>query len=58
MPIYEWINEQNEVVDHNHYSEPPDLPGTWRRIFSLSIGKVPGAGESPAGYGSNKPKGE
>jgi len=48
--VYEWQNEDGTVVEHYHWSNPPHLPGIWRRVFSLSFGQVKGAGGSKGGY--------
>jgi hypothetical protein len=43
--IYEWKNARTgEVVEHDHWSEPPRKPGTWKRVYSVGIGRVEGAG--------------
>lgn len=48
MRIYEWQNlDSGEVVEHNHPSSPPS-EGNWKRIYSVSVGKVKGAGGSPS----------
>jgi len=52
---YEWMNDEHEIVEHDHWSEPPALPGNWRRVFSLSFGRVDGAGGSPGGYITTRP---
>lgn len=46
--VYEWRNEEGQVVEHDHWSEPPALPGTWKRVYSVGIGAVSGAGSSKA----------
>lgn len=49
IKVYEWRNtETGEVVEHNHWSEPPALAGVWQRIYSVGIGSVSGGGGSPA----------
>lgn len=46
---YEWKNTKtNEVVEHNHWSTPPALPGKWVRVFAFGTGRVEGAGGSPS----------
>lgn len=48
MRLYEWKNTKTgEVVDHDHWSEPPNLPGEWKRVFSVGLGRIEG-GASPA----------
>lgn len=45
---YEWKNkETGEIITHNHYRNPPDLPGQWERVFAFGLGSVQGAGGSP-----------
>lgn len=39
-----WKNEKGEVVEHDHYSDPPKLPGTWKRVYSFGLGRVEGGG--------------
>ena len=57
MPIYEWKNEKTgKVVETDKHDEPPDLPGKWKRVYSLSIGAVSGAGESGGGYVTTRDK--
>jgi hypothetical protein len=52
--IYEWKNDETgETVEHDHHAEPPPLPGEWRRVFSVGVGRVEGAGGS-AGMPSTK----
>lgn len=49
MRRYEWKNvETEEIVDHDHWSKPPELPGEWKRVFSFGLGRVEGGGASPA----------
>lgn len=56
--IYEWKNAKTgEVVEHDHWSMPPRKPGTWRRIYSVGIGRVEGAGGN-SGMPSTKLKGK
>ncbi len=54
MPWYEWINTNTgkrrmlyrPIDDRN---EPPDSEDGWLRVFgNVAIGKVEGAGDSPA----------
>jgi hypothetical protein len=48
-PVYEWKNiRTGEIIEHSHWSIPPDESGDWRRIFSFGVGRVEGAGSSPA----------
>ena len=43
MKKYDWKNvETGEVVEHDHYADPPKLPGEWKRVYSLGIGRVEG----------------
>lgn len=45
---YDWKNvETGEVVEHTHWSTPPDLPGKWVRSYTLFGVKVQG-GASPS----------
>lgn len=44
---YEWRNiETGQVIDHDHYSEPPDDSGKWVRVFSVGINTSGGASPS------------
>lgn len=46
---YDWKNTKtNEIVEHDHPSDPPSLPGEWQRIFSFGTGRVEGGGGSPS----------
>lgn len=57
MPVYEWKrwNEETQEFDYNLTMtlDPPDESGQWRRVYSVAIGQVPGAGGSPA-RGANR----
>jgi len=45
---YEWKNVRTgKVVEHDHWSVPPKLPGKWVRLFNFGVGRVEGAGGSP-----------
>jgi hypothetical protein len=46
--MYEWKNKEGEVVEHDHWSVPPSLPGKWTRVYSFGTGRVEGAGGSPS----------
>jgi len=48
MKLYEWKNQDGKVVEHDHWSEPPNLPGKWKRVFSFAVATVEGGGGSPA----------
>lgn len=48
MKKYEWKNQNGEVVEHDHWSKPPRLPGTWKRVYSFAAGRVEGGGGSPS----------
>lgn len=51
---YEWKNtETGEVVEHDHWSVPPQKPGEWQRLFAFGVGRVNGAGGS-RGWTSSK----
>lgn len=57
IKLYEWKNvKTGKIVEHDHWSEPPDLPGKWQRVYSVAIGRVPGASGSP-GMPSTKLRG-
>lgn len=46
---YEWQNiKTGKIVDHDHWSIAPSLPGKWRRVFSVAVGTVNGAAGTPA----------
>jgi hypothetical protein len=46
---YDWKdNETGVVIEHDHASEPPNLPGDWHRVFNFGVGRVEGAGGSKA----------
>jgi len=46
-----WKNEKTgEVIEHDHWSIPPDKSGDWKRAYALSFGRVEGAGSSRGGY--------
>ena len=46
--IYEWRNPKTgEVVEHDHWSEPPKKRGKWIRVYSFGIARVEGAGGAP-----------
>lgn len=45
---YEWRNvETGEMVEHDHWSVPPALPGTWVRNYLFGVGRVEGGGGTP-----------
>jgi hypothetical protein len=48
MKMYEWKNKDGDVVEHNHWADPPNLPGEWKRIYSFAAGRVEGGGGSPS----------
>lgn len=47
MPEYEWKNENGEVRVTDRWDKKPDEPGDWKRIYSVGIGRVEGAGGGP-----------
>lgn len=51
MKVYAWKNlDTREVIETDDCCNPPDLPGIWKRVFSLGFGRVEGAGETPPRY--------
>lgn len=48
MKVYEWRNiKTGEVIDHDHWGEPPKKRGKWERVYRFGIGRVEGAANSP-----------
>lgn len=46
--VYQWVNTKtNEYRETDSYDTPPTKSKHWKRIYSLGIGNVPGAGGSP-----------
>lgn len=46
--VYLWQNtDTGEIVEHDHWSTPPEKPGSWVRKFSFGVGRVEGGGGSP-----------
>lgn len=45
---YEWKNEHGEIELTTEPDKKPDKDGEWKRVYSVAIGSVPGAGGSPA----------
>lgn len=53
MPIYAWKNTYSgEVVEvlrpMSECNTPPDSTNQWERVYSFGVGRVEGAGSSPA----------
>lgn len=45
---WEWKNvKTGEVVEHDHWSIPPDKSGDWKRVWAFGVGRVEGGGGSP-----------
>jgi hypothetical protein len=57
MTLYQWANTlTGETIDTLSYDEAPEGEG-WRRVYSFGVGKIIGAGSTPArpstGYKKN-----
>lgn len=51
MRLFEWKNlKTGEIIETDQYDTPPVLPGDWQRVYSLSFGRIEGAGGSKGGY--------
>jgi hypothetical protein len=53
MPWYEWMNTKTGKIrmlyrPHEDRNEPPDSDEGWQRRYTFGVGKVEGAGDSPA----------
>jgi len=48
IKTYLWKDEDGNLEETESYDTPPTTDKQWRRVYSVGIGRVGGAGGSPS----------